>query len=35
MARKKDWEKIADEEFHKMDKKWQQEWANLRRRMNT
>ncbi len=27
---RKNWEKIADEEFESLDKEWQDEWSDLR-----
>jgi hypothetical protein len=32
MASKK-WEKIADKEFYALDKEWQEEWKDLRKRI--
>ncbi len=31
---KSKWEKIADREFEALDKAWQEEWSDLRDRVN-
>lgn len=31
-ASQKNWKKIAEQEFKAMDKSWQREWQNLRKR---
>jgi hypothetical protein len=33
MARKKKWDREADKEFKSMSREWQEDWADLRKRV--